>query len=77
VRAEFGPVWSQALVLGIITVLMQGAVYGALAIAAGRGRDALVDNPAATIWISRGAGALFVAAAIFTAWHGLTMSSAP
>lgn len=77
VRAEFGPVWSQALVLGVITVLMQGAVYGALAVAAGRGRDALVGNPAATIWISRGAGALFVAAAIFTAWHGLTMSSAP
>lgn len=76
VRTEFGPVWSQALVLGIITVLMQGVVYGALAIAAGRGRDALVGNPAATIWISRGAGALFVIVAVFTAWHGLTMSSA-
>ena len=75
VRTEFGPVWSQALALGVITVLMQGGVYGALAIAAGRGRDALVENPAATIWISRGAGALFLAAAIFTAWHGLTMSS--
>ncbi|HWV22048.1 MAG TPA: LysE family translocator [Devosia sp.] len=75
VRTEFGPVWSQALMLGIITVLVQGIVYGALALAAGRGRDALVDNPAATIWISRGAGALFVAAALFTAWHGLTMSS--
>ena len=77
VRPEFGPAWSQAFALGVITVLMQGAVYGALAVAAGRGRDALVGNPAATIWISRGAGALFVAAAIFTAWHGLTMSSAP
>lgn len=75
VRTDFGPVWSQALVLGIITVFMQGAVYGALALAAGRGRDALVGNPAATIWISRGCGALFVVAAFFTAWHGLTMSS--
>ncbi|KFL30791.1 threonine transporter RhtB [Devosia riboflavina] len=75
VRTDFGPVWSQALALGIITVLMQGVVYGGLAVAAGRGRDALVENPAATTWISRGAGALFLAAAIFTAWHGLTMSS--
>jgi threonine/homoserine/homoserine lactone efflux protein len=75
VRTDFGPVWSQALALGVITVLMQGGVYGGLAIAAGRGRDALVENPAATIWISRGAGALFVVAALFTAWHGLTMSS--
>ncbi|MNL83123.1 hypothetical protein D3C87_2106830 [compost metagenome] len=55
---------------------MQGAVYGGLALAAGRGRDALVDNPAATIWVGRSAGALFVAVALFTAWHGLTMSSA-
>lgn len=75
VRTDFGPVWSQALMLGIITVFMQGAVYGALALAAGRGRDALVGNPAATIWISRSCGALFVVAAVFTAWHGLTMSS--
>ncbi|RYE50781.1 MAG: LysE family translocator [Hyphomicrobiales bacterium] len=76
VRPEFGPVWSQAMILGIITVLMQGAVYGALALAAVRGRDALVGNPAATIWIGRGAGALFLVVALFTAGHGLTMSSA-
>ena len=77
VRTEFGPVWSQALVLGLITVLMQGAVYGALALAAGRGRDALVGNPTATIWVGRSAGALFILVAVFTAWHGLTMSASP
>ena len=75
-RPEFGPVWTQAIALGIITVLMQGAVYGALALAAGRGRDALVGNPAATIWIGRAAGGLFIVVALFTAWHGLTMSIA-
>lgn len=75
VRPEFGPAWSQAFALGVITVLMQGAVYGALALAAGRGRDALVGNPAATIWVGRSAGALFVLVAAFTAWHGLTMSA--
>lgn len=75
VRTDFGPVWSQAIALGAVTVLMQGFVYGGLAVAAGSGRDALVDNPSATIWISRGACALFLAAALFTAWHGLTMPS--
>ncbi|MCP8882037.1 LysE family translocator [Devosia sp. XJ19-1] len=74
-RPEYGPVWSQALILGVITVLMQGSIYGALALGASRTRDALVDNPAATIWIGRGAGALFMAVALFTAWHGLTMTS--
>jgi threonine/homoserine/homoserine lactone efflux protein len=75
VRPEFGAAWSQALTLGVITVVTQGIIYGALALAAGRGSDALVGNPGATIWIGRSAGALFVAVAIFTAWHGLTMSS--
>ena len=71
-RPEYGPIWSQALVMGIMTVVMQFLVYGALALAAGKGRDALVGNPQVTIWIGRGAGALFVAAALFTAWHGAT-----
>ena len=76
VRPEFGPAWTQAFALGVITVLMQGGIYGGLALAAGRGRDALVDNPSATIWVGRSAGALFIIVALFTAWHGLTMSSA-
>jgi len=77
IRPEFGPVWSQALVLGLLTVTMQFLIYGALALAAGRGRDTLVGNPAATVWISRGAGALFVLAALFTAWHGLDYHASP
>lgn len=71
-RPEFGPIWSQALVMGIMTALMQLAIYGSLGLAAGRGRDALVGHPEVTIWIGRGAGALFIAVAAFTAWHGLT-----
>ena len=71
-RPEYGPIWSQALVLGIMTVTMQFVIYGALALAAGKGRDALVGNPGVTIWIGRGAGALFVVVALFTAWHGAT-----
>ncbi|WP_332691703.1 LysE family translocator [Devosia sp.] len=76
-RPEYGPIWSQALVMGAMTVAMQFLIYGALALAAGKGRDALIGNPQATIWIGRGAGALFVAAALFTAWHGATQHVGP
>ena len=71
-RPEYGALWLQALVLGAITVLMQLVIYGPLALAGGRARDVLLDNPGLTIWISRGTGALFMLAAIFTAWHGIT-----
>lgn len=76
-RPEYGSIWSQALVMGLMTVTMQLLIYGALALAAGKGRDALVGHPELTIWIGRGAGALFVAAALFTAWHGLTQHVGP
>ena len=71
IRPEYGPVWSQALVIGTITVLMQLTIYGGLALAAGRSRDFLVSSPQITTWIGRGAGLLFVAVAGLTAWHGL------
>ena len=76
-RPEYGPIWSQALVMGLMTVVMQFLIYGGLALAAGKGRDALVGHPEVTIWIGRGAGALFVAAALFTAWHGATQHVGP
>jgi threonine/homoserine/homoserine lactone efflux protein len=76
-RPEFGPIWSQALVMGLMTVVMQLLIYGALALAAGQGRDALVGHPGVTMGIGRGAGALFVAVAAFTAWHGLTQHVGP
>jgi threonine/homoserine/homoserine lactone efflux protein len=75
-RPDYGPIWSQAIALGIITVLMQGGIYGALAVGAGHARDAMVHNPVATIWIGRGAGGLFMLVALLTAWHGLTMTAA-
>ena len=76
-RPEYGPIWSQAVVMGVMTVAMQFLIYGGLALAAGRGCDVLVGHPDVTIWIGRGAGALFVAAALFTAWHGLTQHVGP
>jgi threonine/homoserine/homoserine lactone efflux protein len=71
IRPEYGPVWSQALVIGAITVAMQLTIYGGLALAAGKSRDFLMASPQITIWIGRGAGLLFLLVAVFTAWHGL------
>tara|TARA_R110002020_G_C16179115_1_gene764677 strand:+ start:170 stop:814 length:645 start_codon:yes stop_codon:yes gene_type:complete len=75
IRPQFGPIWSQALIMGLLTALMQFAIYGGLALAAGRGRDALVGHPQWTIWIGRGTGALFLAVAVVTAWHGVTLEA--
>ena len=77
IRPEFGPIWSQAVVMGVLSVTMQFLVYGGLALAAGRGRDALIGNPGVTVGIGRGAGALFLVAALFTAWHGVTQHVGP
>ncbi len=71
IKPSFGPIWSQALVMGSLSIVMQMTVYGGLALAAGQGRDFLVSSPAVTIWIGRGAGALFIIIAALTAWHGL------
>ncbi|KAB0679248.1 LysE family translocator [Aureimonas leprariae] len=70
-KPQYGPLWRQALAIGAITVAMQFAVYGALALAAGRSRTVLTSSPGATILIGRAAGVLFVLVALVTAWHGL------
>jgi len=67
----YGPIWLQALIMGTMTVTVQMAVYGGLALAALRGRDALTDNHAATIWIGRSAGLLLMAVAAFTLFRAV------
>lgn len=62
-RPEYGPFWRQALVMGALTLMLQATVYGGLAFAAAKGRDALVSKPEVTIWIGRAAGWLLVAVA--------------
>jgi threonine/homoserine/homoserine lactone efflux protein len=63
---RYGPVWAQALAMGLITVVTQAAVYGGLGLAAAKSRDFLVASPAVTIWIGRAAGVLFLVVAIWT-----------
>ncbi|WP_284312589.1 LysE family translocator [Labrys miyagiensis] len=62
-KPAFGPLWPQALVMGVLTVLVQLAIYGSLALMAARGRDAITASPALTIWTGRTAGLLLVGAA--------------
>jgi len=70
-KPEYGPIGFQAFVMGLMTVFVQMTVYGGLALAAGKGREALTGHPAATVRIGRAAGALLVAAAAFALWEAL------
>ncbi|MDH4440697.1 MAG: LysE family translocator [Rhizobium sp.] len=72
-KPAYGPFWSQALIMGALTMAIQFAVYGGLALAAARGRQALVSSPALTITIGRAAGWLLVAVAgymLIRSWQG-------
>jgi threonine/homoserine/homoserine lactone efflux protein len=71
IKPNFGPVWSQALVMGVMTVFTQMAVYGGLALAAAKSREFLLTSPKITIWIGRAAGAMFLLVAALTVWHAL------
>src|SRR5690606_8929165 len=69
-RPEFGPLWRQALVRLLMVCVIQLVVYGGLALAAARSRDALTGNPSATRLVGRAAGILLVAIAVVTVWRG-------
>lgn len=73
-KPQFGSLWSQALILGVLTAAMQIGVYGALALAAGRSRDALLSSPRLTAFVGRAAGLLLIVAAGLTAWQGWSES---
>jgi threonine/homoserine/homoserine lactone efflux protein len=70
IKPDFGPLWAQALVIGAMVAAMQLTVYGGLGLMAAEGRDAMIGNPALTIWSGRIAGLLLIAAALYTLWHG-------
>ncbi|RWL22725.1 MAG: LysE family translocator [Mesorhizobium sp.] len=71
-KPAYGPIWMQATVMGLLTVLTQAAIYGGLAITAGRSRNLLVANPQATALAGRTAGLLLFAVSVFTVWEGLS-----
>lgn len=71
INLKYGSVWSQAIVLGIMTSILQFTIYGSLALAAIHSRDALLKNQSTTIWISRAVGAFFIIVAAYSLWHGI------
>jgi threonine/homoserine/homoserine lactone efflux protein len=75
ITPQYGPLWSQALVIGAMIVTTQGGVYGGLALAAGASRDFLVASPRATRFVGRSAGLLFIAVAAITVWHAWTRAA--
>jgi threonine/homoserine/homoserine lactone efflux protein len=72
IQPNYGPVWSQAMVMGVLTILTQFGIYGGLALAAAKSRDLLMSNPVVTISIGRGAGVMFILVAVLTVWHALS-----
>ncbi|MDE1992356.1 MAG: LysE family translocator [Rhizobiaceae bacterium] len=69
-KADYGPIWIQAVVMGLMTVATQFAVYGGLAVTASRSRELLKSNPKTTILVGRIAGLLLMAVSLFTIWEG-------
>ena len=70
-KPGYGPIWMQATIMGLMTLATQFAIYGGLAVTAGRSRGLLVDNPRVTVVAGRTAGLLLFAVSVFTAWEGL------
>jgi threonine/homoserine/homoserine lactone efflux protein len=70
-RPDFGPLAPQAAVMAAMTAATQLAIYGGLALAAGRARSLLVGNARATVWIGRISGALLVLVSALTFWEGI------
>ncbi len=69
-HAEYGPLWSQSLVLWLIIALTQLAVYGGVALAAAQARGWLVRRPGAGLVTARVVGVVLVGAALFTGFEG-------
>lgn len=76
-RPEFGPLAPQAAIMAVMTAATQLAIYGSLAVAAGRARATVIGNASATIWIGRTAGLLLVLVSALTLWEGLKTGLSP
>ena len=70
VRADGGPFWMQAVVLGLIIWVVQAGVYGSLALAASGTNSGLGSRPRLQAMVTRATGAVLVAGAVVTAMQG-------
>lgn len=71
IKPQYGQLWRQTMVIAVLCVATQFAVYGGLALAAAKSREFLTGSPGATVRVGRIAGLLIVMVAIWTAWHGV------
>lgn len=69
-KPQYGVLWLQALVMWLIIATTQAAVYGGMALAGDRVRDALDARPAAGMLLARAVGTLLLATAFYTAYEG-------
>ena len=69
-KPEYGPVWVQALVLGLIIAITQAGVYGGMALVADRVRGWMETRPAANLVLAWVVGALLIVTAIVTGYSG-------
>jgi threonine/homoserine/homoserine lactone efflux protein len=69
-KPNYGSFFHQAIVMGLMTIMLQFLIYGVVALGAGKARSFLTGNASATVVVGRMAGALIVLAALFTAWQG-------
>ncbi len=72
IKAQYGSVARQALVMAAIITITQGLLYGGLGLAAGHSRQWLAARPNFITTISRCAGVILILIAALTAWHGWT-----
>lgn len=70
VRAELGPIWLQAVVLGAIIAATQLSVYGAIVLLAAHTRGWLMGRPKSLARLGRAVGALLLLVAVASAWEG-------
>lgn len=71
IKPQYGAIWSQALMMGILTVVTQFAIYGGLALAAIQSKNLLLGHRDATIWFSRLVGAFFMLVAAYSLIYAL------
>lgn len=70
VRTEYGPLATQAAVMGLIIAGTQIGIYGAFAWGAGSLQLWLRRNPRRQVAIGRAVGLLLMLAALWTLWQG-------
>ncbi len=66
VKPAFGPVWSQALAMGMVIAAFQAVIYGSIGAISLAGRGRFLTRPGMTIAIGRGVGWVFVGIALVT-----------